>query len=637
MQPSVLSRRDLLGAGTGIAAGGSIVTYGARAQQASQKRLSITDDATSAGYLPVRPSEFGIVGVFDVDWLLEPRFTRLLDNLAASPGAFTAVRFFGALNSGEREDVHPTGGGGVWLRRDQLPDFSTTLQALQELVSRGLVPFVCLTFFPPAISSSPITPPASFEAWGDLVHAFLDAAVARFGADEVARWWFEAWNEPNMPPFWTGCFDEYLTLYRTTSEAIARSGYAVRLGGPVLAYTPGEGPALMERFLAFLAQDRALRCDFISYHRKGIWAAGEDEPQLARLAEAAEDVAEAVLRLVPERARGLWIVNDEADMKVGFDRPYEPRLTEQFPSWLAASLIVHETVSAKYASKGMRFLAAADDANQHLVQVPFDGRRSVMTRTSSDDTAADDLLKLPVYAFYELLPLLSDQRAATTSPDPAHGALFPHASLLHLPTVSDCQVGVLFTCCPDHGGGAGWSLDYTLRGISWPTVNVAWFRVDGEHASAFAVAGHIMPAMLNGPEAARRIRMVQELGTAAPIRSGLILPGGEFQDRLDLAPYATALLWITPFSSSLPEVPRWIVAEAHSGNVVLRWQPSRESSFYTYEVFRLDTDRQPGPRLSPMPLRSALWVDTAPPDGPHAYAVRVVSASGVASAMTRTS
>ena len=636
MQPSAMNRRDLLGAGTGIAAG-SLLGRAARAQQVSQKALSITDDAASPGRLPVRPGEFGIVGVFDIDWLLEPRLTRLLDNLAASPDAFRAVRFFGALNSGEREDVHPTRSGGVWLRRDRPPDFSTTLQALAALVSRGLVPFIGLTFFPPAVSPSPIMPPPSFDAWGELVHAFLDAAVAQFGADEVARWWFEAWNEPNMPPFWGGSFDQYLALYRATSDAVARSGHAVRLGGPVLAYTPGEGPVLMERFLAFLAQDRTLRCDFVSYHRKGIWVAGEDEPRLARLAEAAGEVAEAVLRLVPERARGLWVVNDEADMKVGFDRPYEPRLTEQFPSWLAASLIVHETVSAEYAPQGMRFLAAADDANQHLVQAPLDGRRSVMTRTSADAGAANDLLKLPVYAFYELLPLLGGQRAATTSPDPAHGAFFPHTDLLHLPTVAASHIGVLFTCCPDRGGGAGWSLDYTLRGVPWPTVNVAWFRVDGEHANAFAAAGHAMPATLDGPEDVRRVRMVQELGVAAPIRSGLALPGGVFRDRLDLAPFATALLWITPFSPSVPEAPQWIAAEASGSNVVLRWQPSQQSSFYTYEVFRLDAGGQPGPHLSPVPLRSALWVDTAPPDGPHAYGVCVVSASGVASAMTRTS
>src|SRR5215211_1522843 len=50
--------------------------------------------------VPVHSADFGIVGVYDIDWLATPQFTRLLDYLAASPRAFRAVRCFGALTSG---------------------------------------------------------------------------------------------------------------------------------------------------------------------------------------------------------------------------------------------------------------------------------------------------------------------------------------------------------------------------------------------------------------------------------------------------------------------------------------------------------------------------------------------------------
>ena len=116
------------------------------------------------------------------------------------------------------------------------------------------------------------------------------------------------------------------------------------------------------------------------------------------------------------------------------------------------------------------------------------------------------------------------------------------------------------------------------------------------------------------------------------MRSGIALEGGVFRDRLDLAPFATALLWITPFSPEPPAAPIWLAAEASGGNAVLRWVPAREATFYTYEVFRMGPDG-PGPRLSPLPLRSAMWVDTAPPPGLHIYGVCTVTASGVASAV----
>lgn len=205
---------------------------------------------------------FNMVGVFDIDWLLDLRFTRLLDNLAASPGAFRTVRVFGALNSGEKENVFPTTSGTVWQRSERSMDFSTTFNSLDTLVSRGLVPFLALTFFPSAVSPSPIEPPVSFENWQKLVQAFLDQCVQRFGATVVEGRSLKIRNEPNMPPFWHGDFARYLELYRATSTAVQASGHRVRLGGPAIAYMPDEGANLMERFLLFLHHEPKVKCAF---------------------------------------------------------------------------------------------------------------------------------------------------------------------------------------------------------------------------------------------------------------------------------------------------------------------------------------------------------------------------------------
>ena len=422
--------RAALAGGTMAASGCAVAPQGAALTHSAQPGT------------PFDAGAFSIAGVFDADWLLDARFTRLLDTMAASPGAFGTVRVFGMLNAGERDMVAPTSSGRVWPAPDAPMDFSIPLAALDALVSRGITPFVALTFFPRAVSAGPVTPPPDgYAAWQRLVRAFLDAAAARFGKAALARWWFEAWNEPNMPPFWAGRFDQYLELYRATSEAVVASGHAVRLGGPALAYLPGEGAPLMERFLAFLHREPRAKCDFISLHRKGIWTSAETEPRLARLEAAARDTADALLRLAPERARGMAVVNDEADMKVAFDTPYEPRMTEQFPAWLAASAILHDRLSAEYAGTGIRFVAAADHANQHLVQAPFDGRRSVMTRLSADPA---DLVKLPVFHFHEMLRLLGGRHGTVPDASPLPGcstwsrsaaAAFPPCSPI-IPTVS---------------------------------------------------------------------------------------------------------------------------------------------------------------------------------------------------------
>ncbi|MBD0273194.1 MAG: hypothetical protein ICV73_14865, partial [Acetobacteraceae bacterium] len=595
---------------------------------AAARRLFLRASARPGGggpQGPFRAEDFATVGVFDVDWLLDARYTRLLDTMAASPAAFRAVRVFGVLNSGERENTFPTASGSVWPAPGAPMDFTAALAALDALVSRGLVPFLPLTFFPAAVSPSPIEPPAEDGRWLGLVRAFLDRVVSHFGAEEVGRWWFEAWNEPNMPPFWRGDFDRYLQLYRATAEAVRASGHRVRLGGPVIAWMPGgEGEVLMTRFLEFLRDAPELQCDFLSFHRKGIWTDAEAEPRMERLVDAAAFTAEAALRLVPGRCPGLSIINDEADMKVGFDRPYEPRLTERFPSWLAAAAISHAALGARYAVPGLRFVPAADNANQHLVREPFDGRRALATRT---DAAPEDLVKLPVFAFYELLRLLGDRHGSVDAPE---DAFFPRTALHHAITAAEDRVAALLTFLhPVEGADARPVLvDYALRDIPWPRANIAVFRIDGATSNSYAAAGRQMPAALPA-SAAGALREAAELGTEGPLRSGVFLSDGRLRTPIRLALDATALLWVTPFlPDRRPAAPRWIAAGVEAGNAVLRWTPDRDPGFWSYEVLRL-TPGAPPRRVSPVPLRSAMWVDTAPPRGEHRYEARTISASGV--------
>jgi xylan 1,4-beta-xylosidase len=571
-----------------------------------------------------RHAEFGIVGVFDADWLTDSRYTRLLDTLAASPGAVSGVRVFGILNAGSREADFPTSSGGTWMDPLAVPDFSVALDCLERLVRRGFVPFLPLTFFPAAVSPSPIEPPCGFGRWRMLVRGFLDAAAARFGTEELARWSLEVWNEPNMPQFWSGSFDAYLKLYRATDLAVRESGHRVRLGGPAIAWMPSEGPALMERFLLFLRGKPDLRCDFLSFHRKGVWLDAEGEPRIARLADAAETTAQLALRLVPERcARGLLVINNEADMRVGFQRPYEPRLSERFPSWLAAVSATHAELSLRHASRGLRFAAVADNANQHLVREPFDGRRALMTPTEAD--RPDDLVKLPVFNFYEMLRLMGGNIRAAGQ---------PHADIYQLVTADEGRVSVLITHHPEDLSATAKPVEPELRDIPWQRANLALFHVDGTHSNAFAANRRRMPSPPIAPGAARRLRRAAELAEAAPLRSGVSIAGGRLRVPLLLQPFATMLAWITPFDPAPPAPPRWLEASMAGGNAVLRWTPNNEPGFYGYELLRLGPERS----VAPVPLRGAMWVDTAPPRaGSLRYAVRAISASGRRSPFLTTS
>jgi xylan 1,4-beta-xylosidase len=92
--------------------------------------------------------------------------------------------------------------------------------------------------------------------------------IERYGLEEVRRWYFEVWNEPNLPVFWKGAdFKAYLALYERTAQAIKIVDPRLVVGGPA---TSGAGAAAGQppwgrRFLEHCRR-RSIPVDFFSTH-----------------------------------------------------------------------------------------------------------------------------------------------------------------------------------------------------------------------------------------------------------------------------------------------------------------------------------------------------------------------------------
>ena len=93
-------------------------------------------------------------------------------------------------------------------------NFSYVDQIYDGLLENGVRPFVELSFMPRKLSCAPpvvhpfwykplVSPPKDYSKWGELIRAFARHLVDRYGIDEVAEWYFEVWNEPNID-FWAG-------------------------------------------------------------------------------------------------------------------------------------------------------------------------------------------------------------------------------------------------------------------------------------------------------------------------------------------------------------------------------------------------------------------------------------------------
>ncbi|MDM5181666.1 hypothetical protein PO883_31290 [Massilia sp. DJPM01] len=66
-----------------------------------------------------------------------------------------------------------------------------------------------------------MTPPKDYAAWERLISALTEHFTERYGAREVASWYFEVWNEPNLDGFWAGSQDDYFKLYSHAARAIS--------------------------------------------------------------------------------------------------------------------------------------------------------------------------------------------------------------------------------------------------------------------------------------------------------------------------------------------------------------------------------------------------------------------------------
>src|SRR5215216_6232165 len=113
------------------------------------------------------------------------------------------------------------------------------------ILGAGVRPFVEFGFMPQRLASGEksifwwkgnITPPRDYARWEGLVGALVRHWTERYGRDEVRRWYFEVWNEPNLKDlFWSGDQADYFKLYDSTVSEIKRVSADYRVGGPATA------------------------------------------------------------------------------------------------------------------------------------------------------------------------------------------------------------------------------------------------------------------------------------------------------------------------------------------------------------------------------------------------------------------
>lgn len=170
--------------------------------------------------------------------------------------------------------------GGTDAQGNERYNFQYVDALFDYLLSIGVKPFVELGFMPSAMASGSktifwwrgnVTPPRSYEQWGKLIKALTEHVTERYGAAEVATWYFEVWNEPNLDGFWTGTQDDYFKLYSHAARAVKSVNPAYKVGGPATA-----GAAWIPEMIAYCHKNQ-VPLDFVSTHTYGVGEGFLDE------------------------------------------------------------------------------------------------------------------------------------------------------------------------------------------------------------------------------------------------------------------------------------------------------------------------------------------------------------------------
>src|SRR5467141_2294193 len=276
-------------------------------------------------------------------------------------------------------------------------NFSYIDQIYDGLLENNVRPFVELSFMPKKLTSDPnalhpfwykpnVAPPKDWNKWEQLIEAFARHLVERYGEDEVANWYFEVWNEPNLD-FWAGDPKEatYYDLYDNTARAIKRVSTRLRIGGPATAQA-----AWADRFLAH-CKEKNVPVDFVSSHVYGndkaedVFGTHENIPRNQMVCRAVKKVRDQIAASAFPHTPLIWsefnasYMNEPAVTDTAFMGPWMADTIRQCDG--LAEMMSYWTFSDVFEEQG-------------VVKTPFYGGFGLLAERSIPKAAFNDFALL---------------------------------------------------------------------------------------------------------------------------------------------------------------------------------------------------------------------------------------------------
>ena len=334
------------------------------------------------------------------------------------------------------------------------------------LLEIGVKPFVELGFMPEEMAERPsphpfwyhpnVAPPRDPRQWYQFIFLFARHLVERYGIEEVADWYFEVWNEPNID-FWTGEPKEetYYDLYDVTASALKAVDQRLRVGGPATAQA-----AWVDRFIQHCVE-KNVPVDFVSTHvypndtAMNVFGREEDIPQSEMVARAVRKVYDQVKASALPQIPIIWSEFNAGFDGVQLDTPY-------VGSWLANNI----RLCAGGLATEMSYWTFTDAFFE-------EGGVFKSVFTSGFGLIATGRIPKASFNAFKILHYLGDQQMSIDSP----------SALLTRRSESGQLVLALWNYVPPRESGEPKTFNIQMRGLEKNSEHVRVFLVDDDHGS----------------------------------------------------------------------------------------------------------------------------------------------------------
>lgn len=527
------------------------------------------------------------IGFDEINLAYFPRGKVLFHTLSQIHEVPYYIRNHNALTSGNGAPSPAWGSGNVFhLLPDGKPYYNWTIlnQVYDTYVQAGCCPLIELGFMPRDLSTASHQdgwygdlgqeeyekdghwkyPPKDYELWAELVYQFVNHWVERFGQAEVEHWYFELWNEPDIPHYWRGTLAEYCKLYDYSVAGAVRALPTVKIGGPgTTCPAVPKGGDFFKQFLAHcvsgknhVTAEQGTRLDFISFHTKGAFY---KQRRHYNLDLPIPNESPSSFMMMNDIQAGMQIINrfsnlkdlpvfiDECDPAVGtpygvYDNPnFIYRNTEFYPTFIIALVRRILDLNQQFESKVKMITAWAFYYEGKRF---FEGNRTLMDNEN---------IEKPVLNAFRLLSHLGTIRLAVQSSH-RRDVIQKDAPRVEVDALAALS-GQVVTLALWHQADEWWATDGPAR-VSLKLEHLPFsgkarlthFRIDREHSNAHTEWVRQGSPQHPSPSQIERIKSRMGLEWIEPPREVDVQSDGTLSLEFSLPILGVSLIEIEPFS-----------------------------------------------------------------------------------------